>query len=234
MNEQNGNRHKGMESSVTTTMALKDIVDVPVKEKMETSSYNTDGKFQEDPFHNPAVIVKDKPQSDEEKVTEYSIVKSTQHSDGQIKNEISVKSEQKVESTEATEDESNFSKQMNPLKRRRKRPPRSIRKIKMNRVMVTNNKIAPTEASESDPSADTSAEVKEDVEYCLTVSNLPKNWSFMEIKNYIDTEVSYLLCTYLSGLHPTDNLFNEIYFGHLVALFSLFGFDFHPVQTFVL
>lgn len=118
---------------------------------------------------------------------------SAEVNDKKIENSTENDHEENTRVESITEDKSKSAKPLNPLKRKRSRPIKRKRN-KQVATQLLNSKAPLTDIVESDASVDTvntSADIsKEDKEYCLTVSNLPNSWSFMEIKNYIDTEVS--------------------------------------------
>lgn len=72
-------------------------------------------------------------------------------------------------------------------KRKRKRIHRVRGKRRGKRLKLKEENLQ-SQVSSNNTALELSSSEAED-EYCLTVSNLPNNWSYIEIKNYIDTEV---------------------------------------------
>lgn len=90
----------------------------------------------------------------------------------------------------------------NKLKRKRARPRRRQAKVqRMAESQEPQTESSNSVVDEETPEpvvVETTVKIEpqvrllEDVEYVLTVSNMPDTWSYMDIKNYIDTEVVYL------------------------------------------
>lgn len=86
-------------------------------------------------------------------------------------------------------------------KTRKRRRPRTrnrkqIKKSKLEAMQLPDTETVINVVVENISSPDAIAN-RDDVEYCLTVTNLPNNWSFMDIKNFIDMQVNTTTDIYL-------------------------------------
>lgn len=169
--------NEGIETAQTTSTS--ELQDAPIKEEIETCPEPSEGVQDVTDFLSPQTVIKV-----EEQIISMSKL-------GMLDNGAVINKDKSTKSTDDDESDSK-PKESKHSKRKRRRPLKRNRKLKITKIEdAPQDKVTEdTETSVDKEIEDTPTELsKDDVEYCLTVSNLPKSWSFMDIKNYVDTEV---------------------------------------------